>query len=324
MISDAVLATGVALLAGGGTYLLYQELGGGRAGRPDTGTVLRVTARLKAAMTRAGLDETDARQLAFAVALLAIVGGGLTFALFGGVVTPLVGGAACALIPIGALRARRRRRQEAAREAWPRMLEEMRLLTGTLGRSIPQALFEAGRRGPEELRDAFRAAEREWLVSTDFARTVTVLKAALADPTADAALETLLVAHEIGGADLDRRLAALIVDRSADLEGRKDALAKQAGVRFARWFVIIVPVGMAIAGLLIGDGRDAYATPAGQAAVLVGVITLLGCWLWAGRLLRLPESERVLGDPVVGPPAGDGPPQPHWGERRDPDGSGAP
>ncbi|MDQ4145448.1 MAG: type II secretion system protein F, partial [Actinomycetota bacterium] len=97
----------------------------------------------------------------------------------------------------------------------------------------PQALFEVGRRAPEELRHAFAAGEREWLISTDFARTVAVLKERLADATADAALETLLVAHQVGGADLDHRLAALVEDRIQDLQGRKDALAKQAGVRFA-------------------------------------------------------------------------------------------
>ena len=36
--------------------------------------------------------------------------------------------------------------------------------------------------------------------------------------------------------------------------------AKQAGVRFARRFVLIVPVGMAVAGLSIGTGREAYRT----------------------------------------------------------------
>ena len=49
------------------------------------------------------------------------------------------------------------------------MIEEIRILTGSLGRSVPQALFEVGRRGPEELRPAFEAATRHWLVSTDFA-----------------------------------------------------------------------------------------------------------------------------------------------------------
>jgi hypothetical protein len=34
-------------------------------------------------------------------------------------------------------------------------------------------------------------------------------------------------------------------------------------VRFARRFVLIVPVGMAVAGLSIGTGRTAYETPLG-------------------------------------------------------------
>ena len=66
------------------------------------------------------------------------------------------------------------------------MIEEIRILTGSRGRSIPQALFEVGRRGPVELRPAFAAAQREWLLSTDFDRTLKVLKDRLADPTAPA------------------------------------------------------------------------------------------------------------------------------------------
>ena len=133
-----------------------------------------------------------------------------------------------------------------------------------MGRSIPQALFEVGRRGPVELRAAFEAAHREWLISTDFERTLAVLKARLADPTADATCETLLIAHELGGTDLDRRLEALIDDRVHDAQGRKDARAKQSGVRFARRFVLLVPLGMALAGMSVGDGRAAYQTASGQ------------------------------------------------------------
>jgi tight adherence protein B len=121
-----------------------------------------------------------------------------------------------------------------------------------------------------------------------------VLKAGLADPTADAACETLLVAHEVGGTDLDRRLDALIEDRVIDVQGRKDARSKQAGVRFARRFVLLVPVGMALVGMTVGNGRAAYGTPWGQVMVAVGIACIVACWLWAGRLLALPEEERVF------------------------------
>lgn len=245
-------------------------------------------------LVQAGLEDVRPAEFGAVMALLFLIGAGAAFALFGGVLPAIVAGAFSASFPVASYRARRERRRHQAREAWPRMIEEIRLLTGALGRSIPQALIEVGRRGPEELRPAFAAAEREWLLSTDFARTTRVLKERLADPTADATCETLLVAHEVGGADLDRRLAALAENRIEDLRGRKDARAKQAGVRFARRFVLVVPVGMALAGLSIGTGRDAYRTTFGQLLVVVGVAVVAICWAWAGRLMRLPEEDRVF------------------------------
>ncbi len=245
-------------------------------------------------LAQAGLEEVRTGEFFAVTVALVVLSAGLAFALFGGVLPALVAATFAATLPVTSYRSRRQRRRAEAREAWPRMIEEIRIQTGSLGRSIPQALFEVGRGGPEELRPAFAAAEREWRLSTDFARTVAVLKDRLADASADATLETLLVAHEVGGSNLDGRLAALIEDRLQDLHGRKDARAKQAGVRFARWFVLVVPLGMTLAGLSIGTGRHAYQTVTGQLAVATGLACVAGCWVWAGRLMRLPEEERVF------------------------------
>ena len=70
--------------------------------------------------------------------------------------------------------------------------------------------------------------------------------------------------------------------------------SKHAGVRFARRFVLLVPLGMALVGMSIGNGRAAYATPWGQTMVVVGIASVVACWVWAGRLLRLPEEQRVF------------------------------
>jgi tight adherence protein B len=246
-------------------------------------------------LVQAGLDDIRPVEFAAVGAALFVAGAAFAFSLFGGVVAPLATGAFAASFPFSSARARRRRRRAGAREAWPRLLEEMRVLTGAAGRSIPHALFEVGLHQGGELRPAFEAAHREWLLTTDFARTIEVLKGRLADATADAACETLLVAHEVGGTDVDRRLAALVDDRIADLQGRKDADARMAGVRFARRFVLVVPIGMALVGLTIGDGRAAYATSDGQVGVAVGVLLLVACWAWSGRIMRLPEEQRVFG-----------------------------
>src|SRR5205085_5906210 len=245
-------------------------------------------------LVQAGLDGVKPSEFLAVMGLLLVVGTGLTFAVFGAFLPALAVGAFAATYPGASYRSRRRQRRRRAAEAWPRMIEGIALLTGSLGRSVPQALFEVGRGGPEEMLPAFEAASRAWLVTTDFSRSVAVLKAGLADATADAACETLLVAHEVGGSDVQRRLAALVEDRVADVHGRKDAASKQAGVKFARRFVLFVPVGMALCGLTIGNARAAYGTPFGQLATVFAVAMVGACWLWSGRLLRLPEEERVF------------------------------
>jgi len=293
-----VIGLGLSLIGAYGVYLVYTAVAFGWRGLGVSPSVTRRARRrgdVQQWLAQAGLDGVRPSQFFAAVGLIFVVVVALSFALLGAILPALAIGGFAARYPAVSYRARRRRRRQTTAEAWPRMIEEMALLTGSLGRSIPQALFEVGARGPEEMRPAFNAAHREWMLTTDFARTVAVLKARLADVTADVACETLLVAHEIGGADLERRLAALVDDRAADVQGRKDALAEQAGVRFARKFVLIVPAGMALAGLSIGNGRGAFRSPAGQIAALFAVLVVIGCWVWSGRIMRLPDEERVFG-----------------------------
>jgi tight adherence protein B len=285
-----------AVLAAIGAYLLYTSavygwrglgprVSGGQAGGGRS---------VRAWLAQAGLGEIGIGEFLGAVGVLALVGGLAAFALFGGWGAALVGAVLTAGVPVSWYRGRRQRQLTAASEAWPRVLEELRLLTGAAGRSIPQALFEVGRRAPAEWRPAFAAAEREWLLTTDFAATTALLKERLADPTADVVCETLLVAHEVGGSGLDGRLEELVEDRRMDVQTRKDAASRLAGVRFARRFVLLVPLGMTLAGLSIGAGRHAYETAGGQVAVAVGLLAVAACWVWSGRLMRLPEQPRVF------------------------------
>lgn len=284
----------LALIAGLGAYLLWSSGGLPAPSGGPLGAVRRRGTSLDDWLVQAGLGDVGWRAFAAAVVVLFALGCAVGFALFAGPLPAIaVGGAAASVLP-ASYRTRRQRVLEQARDAWPRLIEEIRLSTSSRGRSVPQALLDVGSTAPAAMQPAFAAAAREWRLSTDFARTTDVLKRMLADPTADAACETLLVAHEVGGADLDRRLRHLAEDRILDLHGRRDAAAKQAGVRFARRFVVVVPVGMAVAGMSIGTGRAAYQTAAGQLAVLAGLGCMALCWAWAGHFLRLPAEDRVF------------------------------
>jgi tight adherence protein B len=44
----------------------------------------------------------------------------------------------------------------------------------------------------------------------------------------------------------------------------------------------------------VGNGRQAFQSATGQTLTLFAVLLVVGCWLWAGRILRVPEEERVF------------------------------
>ena len=289
----------IASLGAAGVYLLYTRFAFGwtRLRTPKSAAHNITSGALGSRWNTSALQRVLGREVAAASVVAAIGGGLLGAAAFGGVAPAIVLAGFAGSIPAGSGQLRRRNELRAAQDAWPRIIEEVRVLAGAAGQPLPQAVFIAGQRAPAELRPAFATAQREWLLSTDFERTLSVLKEELADATADAACETLLIAHELGGSDVDQRLAALASDRMQDTQGRKDARAKQAGARFARRFVLVVPAGMALAGMQLGTGREGYRSGTGQLAVVVALGLIAGCWIWAGRIMALPQEERVFANP---------------------------
>ncbi len=287
----------LALLAGYGVHCAWTARAFGWTGigpGAESDDAEPIADRLESTFERLGLGDIAPGSVLAGMGVVGLLGFAFGALLFGGIVAASILGVFAATFPIGVARVRHERATAKAHRSWPALIEEIRLLTSTLGRSIPQATFEAGARAPDELREAFEAAHREWLISTDFARSLDVLKASLGHNTADVVAETLLTAHELGGGEVGRRLEALAADRLTDQQHRRDAVARQAGVRFARWFVIIVPFGMSLAGLSIGNGRSAYASPIGQLLVAVALLSIIVCWIWAGRIMRLPVENRVF------------------------------
>jgi tight adherence protein B len=292
----------IALLIGSigalGVFYVYTSWCGWKGfgfGSSETTTKSNVRPTLRDWMTQAGIGEVTPAEYLVVTAAAMLMAGLASFVVFGALLPSVTIGMLAGLGPLAAYRGRRVRLRNEARDAWPRLIEELRVQTSSVGRSIPVALFEVGKGAPTQpMRDAFVAAHREWLLTTDFERTIKVLKQRLADPAADSIAETLLVAYELGGSDLDTRLRALIEDRICDLDERRDAVSRQSGVRFARWFTLVVPVGMALVGMSIGNGRDAYQTNAGQLSLFIAILCTAGCWIWASRIMRLPDTERVL------------------------------
>ncbi len=276
-------------LAGLGTWLVVVPAPSGPGPRRRDRLVAATVVRLE----RVGLGGVGPGRYLGASAAAAVVGGLVVVSVVGP--GPIALGAAIIAggTPTAYWHRRHVRARRAARDHWPRLIEELRVQVGPVGRSIPQALIEVGGRAPEVLRPAFDAAQREWSLRTDLEGMLRVLAEQLEDAAADATCETLVVIHQVGG-DLDPRLADLAEARRRDLRDRRESDARQSGARLARWFVVVVPLGMGFAGLNIGTGIEAYKAPGAQFLIGAAAALVAVCWWWTGRLMRLPEEPRVF------------------------------
>ena len=177
----------------------------------------------------------------------------------------------------------RRNLENAALTAWPDILGELQLRIGTLGSPLPIALFTAGKSADSQLKNAFVTAERSFAITGSFDIALSTLRSVLQDQGTRLLTELLSVVKGAPGTDVARLVDELRQDRAAERDRESEYAAKLAGVKFARYFVIAVPVGMMMAGIGIA-GFAPYRTPVGEFAIAGSVVLLIGCWTWASHL----------------------------------------
>jgi tight adherence protein B len=227
-------------------------------------------------------------------AVFAVLSGGAAASIFGvgpvAVTAAVLGGG-------GGMRGARRLRQQQnrlLRDVWPQLVDALRVDLTLTQVPLGDAFFAASARLPAPTRQRFVAAERVWRNTVDFPQALHVLARTCDDPFTDVVCESLRTMTLLPPAQMNRRLNDLARDLRTTVQYARDADATLAGARFARRFVVIVPVVMAAVGVWVGEGRAAYQTATGQLVGIVALVVMLGCWWWAGRLLTVPTPPRVF------------------------------
>ena len=101
----------------------------------------------------------------------------------------LVFAAMAAYAPVALVRARVRRRRRDLQEVWPEAVDNLASAIRA-GLSLPEALAQLGRRGPEPLRPAFDAFGRDYQATGRFGACLDRLKERLSDPVGDRVVES--------------------------------------------------------------------------------------------------------------------------------------
>lgn len=184
------------------------------------------------------------------------------------------------------------RRRELA-DVWPDAVDNLASAVRA-GLSLPDALSGLGERGPEPLREAFRAFTRDYQSSGRFGESLDVLKGRLADPVGDRVVEGLRVAREVGGGDLGRLLRTMSGQLRDEARTRAELVSRQSwavnGARMAvaaPWLVLLL---MSFQPEVIGR----YSSPGGALVLMIGATACVAAYRAMLRIGRLPTQRRVL------------------------------
>lgn len=138
---------------------------------------------------------------------------------------------------------RRRRARTAAMhraQCWPALLDDVTSAVRA-GLDLPEAITQAGRRAPSDLRGSFAAFESAYRRSGDFATAASAMQDAAQDEIADQLLRSLTVARRVGGQDLTQVLRSLGMFVRADLQVRGELLARQSWTVNAARMAVAAP-----------------------------------------------------------------------------------
>jgi tight adherence protein B len=249
--------------------------------------------RLRALLDRAGLPTMAVSTLVALAAVLGVVGLLAVQLVSRTVPVAVAFGLMAAYLPFALVAGRARRRQRELAEVWPDAVDNLASAVRA-GMSLGEALGGLGERGPEPLREPFRAFARDYQASGRFEEALDLLKARLADPVGDRVVEGLRVAREVGGGDLGRLLRNLSGHLRDDARTRAELEARQSWAVNAARLAVAAPWLVLLLMCFQPDVVARYASPAGTVVLAVGAGLCAVSYRLMMRIGRLPAETRVL------------------------------
>lgn len=210
--------------------------------------------------------------------------------------SPVIGlafGVIASRAPFALVHARANRRQASMREVWPDVVDN--LASGIrAGLSLPEALGQLGERGPDHMKEPFRAFAEDFRASGRFGDSLDALKARLADPIGDRIIEALRLTRDVGGTDVGRLLRTLSEFLRDDARTRGELEARQSWTVNAARLAVAAPWVVLALLSTRPENAAAYNSATGFSVLLLGGGSTVIAYRLMVRLGRLPEEARVL------------------------------
>nr|MBA3430806.1 type II secretion system F family protein [Actinomycetota bacterium] len=233
-------------------------------------------AKLDLLAAESGMKSMTGPRLMGASALCGLSALIMVAGLTGSRIITLILAAAAAWSPFSVARARRQKRRNRFREAWPDAIAT--LIAGVrAGVSLPESCSALASRGPADLHRGWQLFESAYRATGSFRAGLERLQSELADPIADRVVAALALAQEVGGSDLVRVLRTLGDFVREDLKVRKEIEARWSWtVTAARvaggapWIVLLLMSTRPETAAAYNSRSGAVVVACGAAATVLG------------------------------------------------------
>lgn len=275
------------LLVGGGLLLILHSLTTQPRSRND-----RRTGRIERLIREADLTRVTPVSVIGACSAAALVVGAMALVITAVPMAAVIAAVVAGSVPVVLLRRRAALRQKALRRSWPEAVDA--LVSGVrAGVSLPEAVADLARHGPEPLRAACTDFAVEYRATGSFATALDLLQERLCDPVADRVVASLRIARDVGGTDLGVVLRTLSALLREDARTRGEIEARQSWTVSAARLAVAAPWITLALLCTRPEAVRAYGSPAGAAVLAVAALLSLVAYRIMIRIGRLPTEPRL-------------------------------
>jgi tight adherence protein B len=187
------------------------------------------------------------------------------------------------------------KRKSAIHGACPEMIDI--LISGVQsGLSLNESLAGLAQRGPDVFKDDFQRFTENLYRDGNFNNALIEVKETIAHPSFDQIVEALLIARELGGAELLTILRLLGKFIREDLSLRREIEVKQNWIMNSAHLSAAAPWILLLLLSTQPSTSQSFSTPAGLFILGAGLGITAIAYLWMNSLSRLPDPNRIFID----------------------------
>ncbi len=184
----------------------------------------------------------------------------------------------------------KKRRQSELPSSWPWYLERVRSKMLASSRSVAYVFFEEDVPDFQFLGKLLHEGRREFENSGNLTKSLeTVWEMGEGEETTSYVCESLLDTLGSTSSQIENQLAIISSTIRSRNELRQETHSRLAGVRTARTFIVIIPLGMALAGVSFAGSLRPFLSPSSLLQLLAGLAITVLCWYWSSRLMAFPS-----------------------------------